>query len=239
MAVAAPTPTPTEFDAYRDDYQEAVERSIAFTGAGHDFFTKAKVRELLELTSSRVGDPSRLAFLDVGCGPGETDRFLEGRVGGLTGVDVASELVERARERNPWAEYLAYRAGEPIPCEPDSVDVSVAICVFHHVEPPARPALVSEMARVTRPGGLVAIFEHNPWNPLVRGAVSTCEFDQDAELLTRAKAKALLRGGGLDAVEGSFIIYFTRESARLQTIERRLRSVPLGAQYVVSGLVAT
>ena len=27
------------------------------------------------------------------------------------------------------------------------------------------------MSRVTRPGGIVAIFEHNPWNPLTRKAV--------------------------------------------------------------------
>ena len=104
-----------------------------FSGAGLDFFTRAKADALLELAAARVGPPEGLGFLDVGCGPGETDRFLEGRVARLAGVDVAPEMVERARERNPWAEYRGYAAGEPIPFEDASFDVSFAICVFHHV----------------------------------------------------------------------------------------------------------
>jgi hypothetical protein len=88
---------------------------------------------------------------------------------------------------------------------------------------------------VTRSGGLVAIFEHNPWNPLTRRAVAGCEFDEDVVLLTRREGGRLLRGSGLAAVEGSYILFFTRESTLLSRIERRLARIPLGAQYVVSG----
>ena len=87
---------------------------------------------------------------------------------------------------------------------------------------------------MTRPGGLVAIFEHNPWNPLTRKAVAGCEFDRDAILLRRTESERLLRDAGLTGVEGSYILYFTRESERLQRIERLLGRLPLGAQYVVS-----
>jgi SAM-dependent methyltransferase len=229
-------PSPPDFDAYHDGYREAVEQSIDFAGTGLDFFTRAKTRELLELALRRVGNPNQLAFLDVGCGPGETDRFLKGRIGSLTGVDVAPGFVERARERNRWAEYRCSRPGEPIPCQAETFDVSFAISVFHHVAPRERLALVAEMARVTKPGGLVAVFEHNPRNPLTRRAVARCEFDEDAELLARGTVATLMRQARLEAVESSFIIYFTRQSARLRVLERRLRRVPFGAQYVVSGL---
>jgi SAM-dependent methyltransferase len=94
---------------------------------------------------------------------------------------------------------------------------------------------LAEMARVTRPAGLVVIFEHNPWNPLTRKAVAGCEFDRDAELLSRRESEALLRGAGLTELEASYIVFFTRESPRLQWIERRLARLPLGAQHVVSG----
>ena len=50
-------------------------------------------------------------MLDVGCGPGETDRFLDGRVGRLAGVDVASGMLERARSRNPSVEYRGFARG--------------------------------------------------------------------------------------------------------------------------------
>src|SRR5262249_59211928 len=105
-------------------------------------------------------------------------------------------MVERATERNPWAIYSAYDTGEPLPYDEGSFDVAFAICVFHHVPPLERPALTAEMARVTRPGGLVAIFEHNPWNPLTRKAVRDCPFDEDAVLLSRPNARRLLDGAG-------------------------------------------
>jgi hypothetical protein len=93
---------------------------------------------------------------------------------------------------------------------------------------------VGELARVTRRGGLVAIFEHNPWNPLTRRAVAGCEFDRDAVLLARREARRLLEVPALDACEDRYLLFFTRDSAPLRWIERRLRKVPLGAQYVVS-----
>jgi SAM-dependent methyltransferase len=223
-------PHRAEFDRYSDSYREAVEESIAFAGADLDVYTRAKAEELLELAGC-VGPPHRLAFLDVGCGIGDTDRFLEGRVGRLAGVDVAPKMLESARARNPWAEYRDYDAGEPIPFADESFDVCFAVCVFHHIPRDQRARLVSEMRRVCRPGGLVAIFEHNPLNPLTRRAVSGCEFDRDAELLSRRTAIELLSTAGLPSPEGRYIVFFPRESRLLRAIERRLGWLPLGAQY--------
>ena len=222
-----------DFDAYGLDYRAAIERAIAFSGADHSFFTRAKVRALLDLTARRVGNPRELSFLDLGCGPGETDRLLKDQVGNLTGADSSTAMVEAAREQNPWATYHAVSANEALPLEDASFDVCFAICVLHHVDPPGRPALLAEMARVTRPGGVVAVFEHNPFNPVTRRAVAGCEFDRDAVLLTRGEAERLLANAGLSAVEGRYTIFFTRDSARLQRVERLLSRVPLGAQYVV------
>lgn len=227
-------PDPVEFDSYSHSYRNAVEEAIAFSRTDLDFFTLAKVRELLRLATLRVGDPRRLSFIDIGCGPGETDRFLEGSVGSLTGLDISPRMVEVARERNPWATYLETDADGALPVGAGQFDVCFTVCVLHHVAGPERAGLLAEMARVTRPGGVVAIFEHNPWNPLTRRAVAGCEFDRDAVLLTRRESERLLSGAGLLGVEGSYIIYFTRDSVPLQRIERLLGALPLGAQYVVS-----
>jgi SAM-dependent methyltransferase len=224
--------TAESFDRHADGYREAVEGSIAFSGKDLDFFTRAKARVLLEL-AERVGRPEELAFLDVGCGPGETDRFLGGSVGRLAGVDIAPEMLERARQSNPWAEYRGYAEGEPLPYENGSFDVCFAICVFHHVDRAQRIPLIEEMIRVCRPGGMVALFEHNPLNPLTRKAVHACEFDRDAELLSRREASRLLSRAGLADPRGRYIEFFTRDSDLFRAIERRLGWLPLGAQYAV------
>jgi SAM-dependent methyltransferase len=227
-----PKRAPSDFDRYGESYREAVEDSISFCGADLDFFTRVKARVLLELAERAVGPPDGLAFLDLGCGPGETDSFLEGRVGGLAGVDVSPRMLAQARRRNPWAEYRDYGEGDPIPYEDASFDVCFAICVFHHVRRSQRTGVVAEMKRVCRPGGLIAVFEHNPLNPLTRRAVRGCEFDRDADLLRRRAALRLLSESGLHP-HGRYIEFFTRDSRLLRRIESRLGWLPLGAQYAV------
>ena len=107
-----------------------------------------------------------------------------------------------------------------------------AVCVLHHVDPPDRPALVAEMARVTRPGGLVLVFEHNPLNPLTRRVVRDCAFDEGVELLGRRELERLYRGAGLELLGTEYLLFFPW---RADTIERRLTRLPFGAQYVVVG----
>jgi SAM-dependent methyltransferase len=222
----------SDLEGYEDTYREAVSESIAFSGADLDLFTRIKADRLTELVREHVGPPGALAFLDLGCGPGETDRYLEGRVGRLAGVDVVPGMIERARERNPWAEYRVYREGDPIPYDDGAFDVCFAICVLHHIAPGQRSGIVAEMKRVCRPGGMIALFEHNPLNPLTRKAVRGCKFDRDAELLGRRETARLLTEAGLFP-RRRYIEFFPRESGLLRRIEVRLGWLPLGAQYVV------
>lgn len=224
----------TEFDQYTDSYREMVDESIAFAGQGALRYIRAKARMLVDLAGRRLGDPAGLEALDVGCGPGETDSFLEGAFSALHGIDLSATMAERATERNPWAVYSSYAEGDPLPYDGAAFDLVFAIGVFHHVPIGQRPALAAEMARVTRRGGLVAIFEHNPWNPLTRKAVRDCPFDDDAVLLSRREAAGLLDSAGLEPAESAYIIFFPQEGPRLSRVERRLRRLPLGAQYYVA-----
>jgi SAM-dependent methyltransferase len=223
------------FDQYADSYRDAVEESIAFAGGDAARYVGAKARMLVELAGRRLGEPEQLDVLDVGCGPGETDAFLEGAFGSLSGVDLSSEMADRAASRNPWASYSSYGPGEPLPFEDASFDLTFAICVLHHVPPPDRARFLAEMRRVIRPGGLVAVFEHNPLNPLTRKAVRDCPFDEDAVLLSRGEARRRLADAGLAEVESPFIIFFPREGELRSRVERRLGWLPLGAQYYVAG----
>jgi SAM-dependent methyltransferase len=223
----------TEFDRHRHTYRSEVERSIGFSGRDLDFFTEAKARALVELAGRHLGPPDRLHAVDLGCGPGLTDRFLEGRFASLHGVDVSEGLLEEASRNNPWATYRSYD-GRRLPFPEDRFDVAFAISVLHHVPPTERSAFVREMARVVRPGGLAIVFEHNPFNPLTRLAVARCAFDRGAILCSRASVRALLGRKGMRTIEDRYILFFPWRGSRFDAIERRIGGLPLGAQYLVA-----
>jgi SAM-dependent methyltransferase len=221
----------TGFDRVGDSYQAAVDEAISFAGQEHDFYVEAKARRLVELARRLLG-PRRASALDVGCGVGLVDRHVSSSFD-LHGVDVSPAMVERARAANPDVEYAV---SEPrrLPYEDARFDLAFAVCVLHHVERADRLPLVEEMRRVVRPGGLVAVFEHNPWNPLTRRVVRSCSFDEDVELLRRGELESLLRAAGLEVASGEYLLFFPWRARLLQAAERTLTWLPLGAQYVVA-----
>jgi SAM-dependent methyltransferase len=222
-----------QFDEYADTYADDVQRAIAFGGQELEFYTRRKVDHLLDVTRRLVGNPQQCSMLDVGCGIGQTDALLAPHVGALHGVDVATESIEHARRTNATVTYRSYD-GVTLPYADASVDVAFAICVAHHVEPPARPAFVSELRRVVRPAGLVVLFEHNPYNPLTRRVVRNCPFDEGVVLLSRRTSHGLLVAGGLTPVEARYIIFTPVDNRAITRCENRLGWLPLGAQHYVA-----
>ena len=85
---------------------------------------------------------------------------------------------------------------------------------------------------------MLAIYEHNPFNPLTRLAVSRCEFDEGVELLGRAETEAMLRAAGLAPAESRYVAFFPWRGRAFRAVERVLARLPLGAQYVVAGVRA-
>ena len=222
------------FEEYKQSYVAEVEQSIDFAGQGHDFFIRVKADELVASCDRQLGNLKQRSVLDLGCGVGLMSRYVGEHFGELHGVDIAPGVVKRAASHFPEGKFQLYD-GKRIPFEDETFDVAFTVCVLHHVPPEQWASLVAEMARVLKPGGLLYIFEHNPYNPLTRRAVSNCPFDADATLLTRSRSTALLRSAGLDAAEERYVLFFPWNGAGFRRIESGLRWLPLGAQYFVSG----
>ncbi len=93
-------------------------------------------------------------LLDVGCGQKPYEPILAPYVRSYVGVDPVE---------NPYAELRG--AVEDLPVDDDSYDVVICIQVFEHCDDPARA--VSELARVTAPGGRVLVSTHGvmPYHP--------------------------------------------------------------------------
>jgi SAM-dependent methyltransferase len=222
------------FDDYSDRYEAVVQRSIDFSGLEHTFFLKAKARVLAELFGTHFGQGAKPSLLDVGCGVGRLHAHLTEVAGHLAGTDSSWTSIARARFDNPEVDYRESLEGQ-IPWADASFDVTLAVCVMHHVRPADRIGLLREMRRATRSGGLVVVIEHNPWNPLTRLAVARCPFDADAEIFGARTACNMLRQASLQQVKRRHFLFFPTAANYAALFERRLGVIPLGAQYMAWG----
>ncbi len=225
------------FNAYRSNYEEVVQDSIGFSGLKHDFFLKAKADLLGRLVEARaLGPAGQIRALDVGCGVGALHPFLRSVLPNLSGCDISGESIDRARRDNLWVGY-SEQEPETLPYRAESFDLAFAVCVLHHVPQKDWLAFVAEMKRVLRPGGIVCIIEHNPFNPLTRLAVLRCPFDEDAVLLRPGTTGRLLAESGFSSISSEHFLLFPFENATLRAVERGLAGLPLGAQYACSARV--
>jgi len=113
--------------------------------------------QLADLAGVRAGQ----RVLDVGCGPGALTAELVKRVepAAASAVDPSESFVEAARSRNPGVD-VRQAAAERLPFPDGSFDAALAQLVVHFMSDPV--AGLTEMRRVTRPGGVVAacVWDH-------------------------------------------------------------------------------
>lgn len=222
------------FDKYIETYKTEIQDSIGFIGQDVDFFIELKVDLLKDIAEKNLGPLGRIKALDIGSGVGLVDRFLKTGIKDLYGVDVESGVVEKAKQNNPEVTYNIYD-GLKLPFDDNTFDLAFAINVMHHVPPVHWRNFAGEMNRVLKPGGIAAVFEHNPLNPLTRIAVARCEFDRDAVLLNHKTIKQLLGGAGLEIIEDAYIVFFPFKAKLFRSIELGLGWLPFGAQHFAAG----
>lgn len=227
-----------EFDQYKETYAAQIDRAAKFSGKDHDFFVRAKAAYLIDVLKTKIETGTDIRLLDVGCGHGLIHPLLEasGLPLQVTGIDVAAEVIDLARRVNPKVRYDIYE-GDALPYESGSFDAAVTITVVHHVPPPRWSDFLSEMTRVVRPGGIAAVFEHNPFNPVTAYVVRTCPVDKNAVLLPSWRLVRLMRAIGLEEVETRFILFTPFESPFFIWVDRSIGWLPFGAQYYVTGRV--
>ena len=230
MNAAAKLHDAAAFDAYDASYAKVVQDSVAFSGIGYDYFLRSKAHLLADIMAEQLPDCPSPRVLDVGCGIGALHSLLKTQCGELHGADISAACIDQARAANPDVSYSAYE-GLSLPYPDGWFDMAVAICVMHHVPPADWTAFAAELKRVVRPGGLVCIIEHNPFNPATRLSVMRCPFDEDAVLLTRSRTRDVLTKAGLDWLGGRYFVFAPTTAPWALALERRLGWLPAGAQY--------
>lgn len=102
-------------------------------------------------------------LLDLGCGTGRLGEALETAGFRITGVDLSMGMLRQARGRGL---NVACASAKALPWRDATFDGAISVAVLHHLAAPALVAAgIAETVRVTRAGGRVLLWDHNPLNP--------------------------------------------------------------------------
>jgi SAM-dependent methyltransferase len=168
------THSQAETDAHFDDIADEYDESLPAHVVEHYLRKRvAFVRRLL--TDGSV--------LDVGCGTGILASRLADEGYRVTGADPSAGMLDHLRERDPRVQAVAASADQ-LPFEDGAFDLTMCVAVLHHIaEHDAVRRCLVEMVRVTKPGGRVLVWDHNPRNPYWKNLMARVPQDDGSERL--------------------------------------------------------
>jgi ubiquinone/menaquinone biosynthesis C-methylase UbiE len=224
-----------EFDRHAASYGEQHRVHIGLSGEEPAYFAEYKMRDFSAL-AQELGLPPSGTYLDFGCGIGGSISHFRSFLpqAKLLCADVSAESLSLAKEAHADAAQFVWMPEGMLPLEDSSLDGAFACCVFHHIDHAQHVPALAELRRVLKPGGLLMVYEHNPYNPLTVRAVRNCPFDENAVLLTAAALQRTGQAAGFNLHKRDYRVFFPAALAKLRPLEGGLRWLPLGAQYFVS-----
>ncbi len=139
--------------------------------------------------------------LDVGAGTGVLAERLCDLGLGVVALDPFPQMLGQLQQRRPDIETVVAH-GDDIPYPDDTFDLTYSVAVMHHIAEPSRVRrTLSEMVRVTRQGGRIVVWDHNPLNPYWSLLMRRVPQDTGAErLVPMPELVAGLRDAGAEIV---------------------------------------
>jgi SAM-dependent methyltransferase len=216
-----------DFDNYTENYNQLLREGTGFFSSKDEYFARYKV----DLVRQMVHSPVK-RLLEYGCGIGRNIPFLQEAFphSVIVGSDISSASLDVARRNNAGVEFL--EENKNLECT-ELFDVVFVAGVFHHVPVSQREDVARTIFNRLSPGGLLFVFEHNPFNPVTRRIVSSCPYDEGVVLIKPSKMKGILEEAGLIVERRAYCLFVPPSFSMLVPLERRLGRVPLGGQYWV------
>jgi ubiquinone/menaquinone biosynthesis C-methylase UbiE len=106
-------------------------------------------------------------ILDAGAGTGNVTELLAVPGARVTGIDFCAPALVQCRKKVPSAEFRQADMTQPLPFESASFDKVACSVTLHFLPPEAQRLALTELLRVLRPGGHLALSVFNAgFNPL-------------------------------------------------------------------------
>ncbi len=151
------------YDEYAPQYARLVTAQEE-AGFEHD--------PIMPMFLKMLGDVSGLVTLDAGCGEGYLSRILARRGAKVTGIDIASRLIEIARAKDPEGliTYQVANLSQPLPAYRSHFDLIASRFVLNDVYD--YQSFLTTLGSVARPGGRLVLSMNNPYSFVVRGHIT-------------------------------------------------------------------
>jgi 2-polyprenyl-3-methyl-5-hydroxy-6-metoxy-1,4-benzoquinol methylase len=143
---------------------EHIKSAMRATWMAGDFGVVAKtITGAAEAFVDRLNIPVGASVLDVACGTGNVAIPLARSGCVVTGVDIASNLILQARERAAIEDVTAiFEEGDAEALPYDDASFDAVLTMFGAMFAPRPELVASELARVLKPGGRLAMANWNP-----------------------------------------------------------------------------
>jgi SAM-dependent methyltransferase len=139
-------------------FEELKQRHAVVWGAGPYQGITETITDIHRAVLERLDPKSGQRLLDLACGTGAVAELAAAAGAEVVGVDIAPALIEQAKERAAERGLeIDYRVGdaEALELEDQSFDLVGSTCGVMFA--PDHEAVARELARVTKPGGRIAL----------------------------------------------------------------------------------
>jgi trans-aconitate methyltransferase len=214
-----------DFDNFTENYNQLLNEKTRYFSSNEEYFARYKI----DLVCKRVNLPVK-RLLEYGCGIGRNISFLRQAFPNavIVGSDISRASLEIAQRDHAGVEFVREDENTGSIGQFDLIFVAG---VFHHVPQGQRVEVARVLCKRLSPGGLLFVFEHNPFNPVTRRIVSNCPYDEDAVLLKPSELQDILGQAALSIVHKSYCLFVPPRFTALARLESRLGWLPLGGQY--------
>ncbi|MBI4667781.1 MAG: class I SAM-dependent methyltransferase [Elusimicrobia bacterium] len=154
------------FDQYASNYETCVNESLKLMGESVGYFASYKAGYLNRFFSRLGRYPDTI--LEIGCGIGVLTNALAEILPkhiSIVGYDHSSQSIKTARSRAHPSNVCFVNSQDQLIKNPHGLVILAN--VLHHVPINEQESFLRQACQWTSRAGYIAIFEHNPWNPII------------------------------------------------------------------------